>query len=199
MTNLGRHSVLGAGLLGLMLVVSACGSSTFRADVNRFHQLSAPNGEGAIIVAAEGIESGIEFNTYAELIGARLEGLGYNAAGSNQPDIIVTLAYAALPDPSYRPSSGPTIGIGIGGFGSNVGGGVSTTVDLGDNDTIYHRHVLTLLMDNAASGERLYEGSAQGYAQGANLPSVMPLLVEALFEGWPGASGSTNTVKIETE
>ena len=71
MTYLSKHSVLGAGLLGLMLVVSACASSTFRADVNRFHQLSAPNGEGATIIAAEGIESGIEFNTYAEMIGAK--------------------------------------------------------------------------------------------------------------------------------
>jgi len=31
------------------------------------------------------------------------------------------------------------------------------------------------------------------------MPGVMPLLIEALFEGWPGASGTTNTVTIDTE
>lgn len=197
MKNLGKRSVLGAGLLGFLLILSACASSAFKAEVNRFHQLSAPEGEAAIIVPAEGNEGGLEFNSYAGMIGARLDGLGYHSAAGADPDIVVTIGYGAVPDPNYRPSSEPTLGIGIGGYGSHVGGGVSTSVDLSDSSQVYHRHFLTLLIDDAKTGARLYEGSANGYAKGANMPGVMPLLIEALFEGWPGASGTTNTVTID--
>ncbi len=202
MKNLGKRSVLGAGLLGFLLMLSACASSGFKAEVSQFHQLGAPAnpaGEGLIIVPAEGIDGGLEFTNYAGMIGARLDVLGYHAAADAEPEIVVTLGYAALPDPGYRPRSGPTIGIGFGGYGSNVGGSVGTTVDLSDNSTMYHRHFLTLVIDDAKTGERLYEGRASGHAKGANMPGVMPLLIEALFRDWPGISGATTTVKLETQ
>ena len=193
--NICRTSGLGL----LVLLLAACGTTGFRTEVSRFHQLPAPSGEAAIIVPAENIEEGIEFNTYANLVGDRLDALGYRAAVGASPDIIVTLGYGATADPSYRPPSGPRLGIGIGGYGSHVGGGVSTSVDLSDRDLIYNLHYISLVITEAETGARLYEGSARGYAAGSQLPELMPLLIEALFQDWPGLSGATTTVKFDPQ
>ncbi|MEE8206068.1 MAG: DUF4136 domain-containing protein, partial [Nitrospinaceae bacterium] len=95
--------------------------------------------------------------------------------------------------------SGPMLGFGIGGYGSHVGGGVSTSVDLSDRDIIYHLHYISLEITEAKTGARLYEGSARGYAAGSRLPKLMPVLIEALFQDWPGPSGATTTVKFDPQ
>lgn len=187
-------------ILGLLvLLLGACGSTGFRAEVSRFHQLPAPSGEAAAIVPAQDIVEGIEFNAYANQVGARLDALGYRAAAGEPPDLIVTLGYGATADPGYRPRSGPTIGFGIGGYGSHVGGGVSTAVNLSGRDRVYYLHYISLVITEAETGTRLYEGSAQGYAEGSQLPELMPVLIEALFQDWPGPSGATTTVKFDRQ
>ena len=190
---------VGVMLAGLLLMLSACASNSFKAEVSRFHQLPPPGGEVTVIVPAEGVLDSLEFNTYARPIAARLDFLGYREAAGVEPEIIATLGYAAMPDPGYRPPSGPTIGIGVGSFGRHVGGGVSTTVDLSDTKAVYYRYFLSLVLTDAKTGERLYEGSVTGYAKGPNLPGVMPLLTEALFQDWPGPSGTTTIVKIDPQ
>jgi len=180
-------------------MLGACGTSGFRAEVKRFHQLPPPAEETLQIVPAANLDAGIEFNSYAEQVGERLGALGYRSALEGAPDLVVTLDYRARPDPSYRPAAGPMVGFGIGGYGSHVGGGLSTAVDLSDSDRIYHLHTVSLVIAEADGGNRLYEGSAGGYALGSQLPQVMPLLIEALFRDWPGASGTSNTVKLDNQ
>ena len=92
------------------------------------------------------------------------------------------------------------MGIGVGGFGGNVGGSVSTSVGLGENrgETVYARRV-SLVLEDATSGERLYEGRAVSVGKSGDLARVMPHLLEALFDNFPGTSGTSNEFKKKIE
>ncbi|MCH8173339.1 MAG: hypothetical protein IIA70_08555 [Proteobacteria bacterium] len=91
-------------ILGLLvLLLGACGSTGFRAEVSRFHQLPAPSGEAAEIVPGKDIVEGIEFNAYANLVGARLDALGYRATAGEPPDLIVTLGESEAASPLRSP------------------------------------------------------------------------------------------------
>ena len=183
-------------VLGLML--SACSTSGFRADVSRFHQLAPASGESFQVIPGANVEDGIEFKSYLGLLVDRLGTAGYQPSFTAPPQYQMFLDYGSRADPNYRPRSGPTIGIGIGGFGSHVGGGVGTTIDTSDNDGIYYLHSVNLVINDAKTGQRLYEGTASGYGKGG-INNVMPYLLDALFADFPGPSGTTNTVKLDTQ
>ena len=183
----------------LALAISACSTSGFRAEVSRFHQLTAPAGETFGITPGANVEDGIEYKSYLGLLVERLSAQGYAPALSAEGDYQVFLDYGSRPDPGYRPPSGPVIGIGVGGFGSHVGGGVSTAIDTSDTDAIYFLHSVNVVINDAGTGQRLYEGTAAGHGKGSAIAPYMRLLLDALFQGFPGASGTTNTVKLDSE
>lgn len=56
-----------------------------------------------------------------------------------------------------------------------------------------------LKIDNAATGERLFEGSAQAVSQSNRLQYLVPNLVEAMFTDFPGNSGETVRISIAPE
>lgn len=178
-------------------ILAACAASGPRVEVTRFHELDVPRGERFLIEAEAGIEPGLEFENYAAQLAQYMIDYGYTPTGERPPQIIATLGYDAQPDPNYYAGGGPYLGFGVGGFGSHVGGSVSTTVDMGGDDDIYYRHTVTLRLREGGSGKRIYEGSATGYTRGEYWPGMMPRLLRALFMNWPGESGTTERVKLE--
>lgn len=184
-------------LSGLALAALAgCASRGFEAEVTRFHQMAAPAGQTVAVEPAEQMQQTVGLGAFTALIAERLERAGYRRAANAEPDIRAKVAFGSQPAPGYRAGSGARLGIGIGGFGSHVGGGVSTSVPLEDRD-IYHRHWLSLVLEDAHTGRRLFEGTSTGYAQGPDPFPVMPLLADALFEAFPGRSGETVTVEFD--
>lgn len=195
-TTLIRPIVLALSTLAL-LALAGCASRGFEAEVTRFHQMAVPSGQKVAVEPAEEMQQRqIGFGAFAGLIAERLEREGYRRARGGEPDIVATVAYGSEPAPGYRAGSGPRLGIGFGGFGSRVGGGVSTSVPL-DNPDLYYRHWLSLVLADARTGRRLFEGTSSGFAKGPDMLSVMPLLADALFQAFPGQSGETITVKFD--
>lgn len=75
--------------------VSACAAPGFRAEVSRFQQMPAPQGQSFFVVAQdEGNAGGLEFAHYASLVADQLARVGYRpAATADGADFIVKLGY----------------------------------------------------------------------------------------------------------
>jgi hypothetical protein len=68
----------------LLLTLAAC-ATPFKADVSRFQQMPAPQGQTFTVKAADPVnEGGIEFGQYAAMVSAEMTKAGYipAAAGS---------------------------------------------------------------------------------------------------------------------
>lgn len=183
-------------VLAPALALAGCAAPGFRAEVTRFHDLGAPGGERVRIIPAEGIQEGLEFETYAAQLAQYFVNYGYLPAEGNPPRIIATFGYEARPDPNFSASTGPVVGIGFGGYGNHVGGSMSTTIDTAEEDRLYYRHTIRLVMTDAGTGKQIFEGTATGFERGEYWPAMMPKLLMALFSDWPGQSGETIKVKL---
>lgn len=183
--------------LALTFLLGACTAPGFRAEVTRFHEIDEPRGERIAIQPAEGLEAGLEFQNYAAQLEQYFASYGYLPVQDGAPQLSATFGYFAEADPNYYRASGPVLGIGFGGGGRHVGGSVASAVDLsGDGDEIFFRHTITLVISEAGSGKRIYEGSASGHTRGEYMPGMMPKLLAALFINWPGPSGTTEIIKL---
>ena len=178
----------------------AC-SASINADVTRFHQLTGAAGERVVIRPAEPARAdGLEFNRYADMVGAKLAAYGFAPpqAGTD-PDVVAVLDWNVVETSSLRESESPVaVGVGVGGGsrGSGVGVGVSTGFNLAGAPRPTYIRRLSLTLTRTADGVRLFEGRVASRGDDNDMLAVMPYLVNALFKNFPGASGETITMKL---
>lgn len=184
------------------LIVSGC-ASKFTADVTRFNDLPPPAGETVQIVGKDPLlERGLEFASFANLVGAALERQGYRPpVAGEQADIVAAIAYGVGPgrQPLRGEGGGTSVGVGVGGgSGGGLGVGLGAAFDLsgGGKDPVHVRS-LTLELTRVADDRRLFEGRAISEGRNNDLGSVMPYLVEALFKDFPGQNGETIEVRLD--
>lgn len=186
---------------GLTLLVAACTSSAFKADITRFHDQSVTNylGHSVTIRPIDGMAGNLEFSSYAAIVGQKLGELGFRPAGNEAPDIVAEMAYLFTPIATAS-RSGANVSIGAGSFGrrSSIGGGVSFPVGESGQKTAYSRRLELVLIDQE-SGARIWEGRALSEGMNADPQAIIPLLAEALLNEFPGPSGQTITVKIDPD
>ena len=200
----------------LLASLAAC-ASPFRADVSRFEsRLPAPQGQSFAVVADDpSLAGGLEFSLYADRVEEQMRELGYTEAASPEAaSLLVRFDYGVdngrtrvrstgFRDPFYSPW------YGFGGFyrpryyggwaygwhdpffGGYGGGGIRS-------DTVYTSGI-ELKIDDAASGQRLFEGDAQAVSTSNRLQYLVPNLVEAMFTDFPGNSGETVRISIAPE
>ena len=215
-------------LVPLALAGLAACASPFKADVSRFEsQLPAPNGQTFTVVAEDpALTGGIEFRNYAQLVADHLASLGYrpvNEAG--QADLLVRFDYGVdngrervrstglgYRDPFYNSWYGyqPVVFRGRDGNPrvayvrsySPWGYGWNDSFFGGGRD-VYSYTVYTsgieLKIDDARSGQRLFEGNAQAASTSNRLQYLVPNLVEAMFTDFPGNSGETVRISVAPE
>jgi hypothetical protein len=202
-----------------LLALGAC-ATPFKADVSRFQELPAPQGQTFAIKAADPANTGgIEFGQYASLIATELQEIGYVPASGGAADMTVTLDYAVdggkertivRSDPFYDPYWG------FGGYyrpyvvrtrrGARyitgyydpfLYSGFNRGYDV-DNFTVYTAN-LDMKIDRNNDGKRLFEGKAEAKSRSNKLPYLVPNLVEAMFTGFPGNSGETVRISVAPE
>ena len=219
--NRGRLFKLAAVPL-LLASLAAC-ATPFKADVSRFQtQLPAPQGQSFAVVADDpALAGGLEFSRYADLVEAQMERLGYAQAPSPEAaTLLVRFDYGVdngrervrstgFTDPFwnswygyrpvyYRTRSGhiravyPARTWGYGFYDPWFGGNEIQSY------TVYTSGI-DLKIDNAATGQRLFEGKAQAVSSSNRLPYLVPNLVEAMFTDFPGNSGETVRISIAPE
>lgn len=202
--------------------LAAC-ATPFRAEVSRFQQMPAPMGQSFAIEARdERDRGGLEFNHYAQLVAAELTRIGYRpAAPGEAPEFLVRLDYGVdngreriVSDPfGYDPFWGP--GWGRAGFYGRpvivrTRGGyryVQGFYDpflfgprFGDYGNVRSYTIYTsgldMTIERRATGERLFEGSAEAVSRNNDLTVLVPNLVEAMFTGFPGNSGEKVRITV---
>ena len=216
--SLTRKILTAAAPLAL-LGVAAC-TTPFSANVSRFQQLPAPQGQTFRVVAGDPkLEGGLEFSQYASLVADRLEQVGYvEAAPGARADLRVSLDYG-VDNGREKIRSSPGFGYAPGWFGPGWGWGWHRPyrwsrfgyiygwhdpflwgpgyTDI-DSYTVYTSE-LDMTIERASDGQRLFEGSAEAVSRTNNLTYLVPNLVDAMFTGFPGNSGETVRITVRQE
>ena len=199
-----------------LVTVSAC-AAPFQAQVSRFQQLPAPQGQSFAIVADNPrLAGGLEFSQYADLVARRLAGYGYSQAASPaDANLIVHLDYSVDKGrdrlrtvPGFGPRFGLRFGYGTGwgpyrpywGYGHRawVYGFddpflYGSSYDEVESYTVYQSE-LDMRIERKNGGQRVFEGTAKAMSSDNDLTGLVPNLIEAMFTNFPGNSGQT--VKI---
>ncbi|MGB3472058.1 MAG: DUF4136 domain-containing protein [Erythrobacter sp.] len=198
--------------LTLVAGLSAC-ATPFKADVSRFAaQLPAPSGQTFAVVAEDPkLAGGLEFGLYADEVAAEMTRLGYTQAASPEAaNLLVRFDYGVDNGRERVRTTGGGFGAGgfgpwggFGGFGfrRNFAFGFYDPFLAGPNVRSYTVYTgdIDLKIDNAATGERLFEGRAESASRSNRLQTIVPNLVDALFTDFPGNSGETLRITIRED
>ena len=200
----------------LLLAGLGAGCTTIlSAQVTSFHRSGETfSGKRFEIVPDDRQRGQLEFDAYARQVGAALAAQGLVPAQQGSAQLRVRIDYAvdapravAYEQPVYgyanvgpvwglRPHYGPggvvyqswgwSYPLAWGVVGSSVG------------QYRVWRHRLEVRIEEAsADAPKLFEGSASSSSRTDALPTLMPVLVHALFEKFPGPNGETRTVDVE--
>lgn len=202
--------------IAMVVGVSACSTTPFKADVSRFTTpLPAPQGQTFAVVADDPkLAGGLEFALYADMVAKQMEQLGYaRAASPDAANLLVRFDYG-VDSGRERVRTTPGAGVGFadpffgpwgrfGGFGYNRGWALGFYDPfLAGPDvrsyTIYTSGI-DLKIDRAADGQRLFEGKAEAVSRSNRLPNLVPNLVEAIFTDFPGNSGEAVRITIRDD
>jgi len=198
-------------LLGLL---SGC-ASLLRSQVVVFHQLPKdPSSTTYVMIPFKEQEGSLEHKAYEDAVRQELNAKGLRETAVDQAQVAVFLSYA-IDTGREVVSSYPIIGqTGVsssstqgtiqsyGSYGTYSGtttytptyGVVGTGVTSG---TEYTRILKLDIVDKQALAQgnikKLYEGKVVSTGSSSQLATVLPTMVKALFEDFPGQSGSTRT------
>lgn len=194
-----RKIMLAVTLGGLMLAGCATQPET---RVTRFH-LGGPIAPGQITVEplVPADRNSVEFQTYADAVGEQLARLGFTEApGLSRSEQVAAIAVERGTRESLARRSPVTVGIGGGsyGWGGGVGGGISFPIGHRRSNQIVATRLIVQIK-RRSEGTVIWEGRAETAAP-AGSPAAQPVatvrrLAAALFQGFPGESGRTITVK----
>jgi hypothetical protein len=206
-----RFAALGLTLGGALALAGCDTTGGGPVQVTRFH-LAVPIAPGSFTIdtmPAAGPGSpmapdGLELATYSDVVAGELSHYGFSRAATPanaELAVAVTLDRGSRPDMRQSGSS-VSFGIGGGSFGrhSAVGGGVGTTVPIGQNK---ERFIIGTRMmvqiKRRSDGTVIWEGrgmtEAKGQSPDASPQAAVAKLAHAVFLGFPGESGRTITVK----
>jgi hypothetical protein len=192
-------------LVGLSaLLLTAC-ASFFEGEVTTFHQWKHPHGETIRITPLDERKLGsLEFRQYAGLVAERLRQIGYSVVGDDQPcDYVAWMDYAidsgrtevqSWPDHAVRYHF--SYGYYYDPFYYGAWYGPPEVYSY----TVYTRSLsLVIRAAEDGPGEVLYEGRVHSVGRSHRLEEIMPYMVTAMFTNFPGESGLTKIVTIETD
>jgi hypothetical protein len=211
-----------ASLLFAALLVSGC-TSVIRGDVVTYHDGPMPAGETIRVVAANPANQGsLEFRSYVTMINEQLRRVGYQPTDDDNAQLLAVVDYSVAPDSTSvtanRSQNAVRYGFSYGrfydpfyfgasnywgpnywgpGWGPGYFGGGYWGPDTYTSRTGYLRTLLINIERNDQDRERLFEGHVQSSGAQNLLPQVMPYLITAMFQNYPGENGVTKVVTIE--
>lgn len=200
-------------LVAAALALGGCATAVPPVEVTRFHSNavsgwaagtryvvdSAPLADAASMAGAGASQASLEWNSYRRAVEhqLQLQGLVAAAEGASAP-LKVRIGFDRAERASLARRSPVSVGVGgsTGSYGSGVGLGVG--INLGGGPKATQDLQLSVRIDDAATGQAVWEGRALT-AVPAKAPAAQPSLAaaklaEALFKDFPGESGRTITV-----
>jgi len=195
-------------MVGAALALAGCAAQMPETRVTRFH-LGQPIARGQITVEPRDptVAKDLEFQNYARIVRSELDRIGFGIAPDLAKSELVAVTEVSR---SWRPAGEArrsSLSIGVGGGsgggwhgGSSVGVGGSVSFPIGRPKQ--NMDVLTQLsvqLKRRSEGTVIWEGRAESVARDgtpqASPEAAVARLAAALFEGFPGRSGETITVK----
>ncbi|WP_066968016.1 DUF4136 domain-containing protein [Rhizorhabdus dicambivorans] len=203
-----RHLLSRTLLIGTALALAGCQSAMPETRVTRFHlgQPIAP-GEVAVEPRDPTLAKDLEFQSYARIVQGELARVGFGLAPDLPRSELVAVTEVRR---SWRPAgsaggSSVSIGLGTGSGGGWHGGtsvGVGGAVSFPIGKPKQRMDVLTQLsvqLKRRSEGTVIWEGRAESAVRdgtpAASPEAAVARLAAALFQGFPGRSGETITVK----
>lgn len=199
------------------LLLNGC-SAFIVSDVTVFHEIpeSFPGTTYAVIPFKEQ-QNSLEHRNYELSVKRELSSRGFSEVPAEDADIVIFITYG-IDDGKQVVESYPIFGktgvsssyttgslYSYGRYGNYsgtttytptygvVGTGVSTS-------TVYTRYFKLEILDKDALAKKqiikLYEGKVESKGGVGHLPVVLPYMIKALFEDFPGKSGSTRRSKL---
>lgn len=193
------RSILSWAMASLLL--SGCASVANRVEATRFH-LGQEIERGSIRVAPSdpALADSLETRKYAEVIGQEIALAGFRATDAGDTGQVLLFTVKRTVRDAGAARSPVTIGIGGGTGGGGFGVGVGTSFPVG---TPTARQLVTSELNLRIRRQRdntvVWEGRAVTEAvattASADPRTAVARLTRALFQGFPGESGKTITVK----
>jgi hypothetical protein len=203
-----------------VVALSAC-AEQINTTVSRYQAMPAPQGQTFYVVPGGGMANngGLEFQRYAGIVAQQLQARGYAPASSPQSaNMIVQFGYGVdrgqvryTSDPYgygrfgfgglYSPGWGfyrPRFGWGFGG-GYLWGWDDPFWYGSGTDSYVEYHSQIDLHIRQAGTNAPLFDGRAQARSETNRLDVVIPSLVDAMFTGFPGRSGETVKITIQTK
>lgn len=205
-------------LLAISFALLGGCANIFVSDVSVFHEIPS-NFSGATyaVIPFKEQQGSLEHKSYKLAVERELSAKGLKAVPVESADIVVFMTYG-IDDGKQVVGSYPIFGqtgvassytsgsvYSYGRFG-NYAGSTTYTPTYGvigtgvSTDTEYTRYFKLELMDKHALEKnqinKLYEGKVVSKGSSGQLSVVMPYMVKALFEDFPGKSGSTRRSRI---
>lgn len=189
-----------AALAGLVALAACAGTSGRMAgtEVTRFH-LGAPIPNTQIAIEpADPARGGLEFQTYAAIVGEELARLGYAPTSLESSELVAIVDVERGMRELVARRSPFSIGIGGGTGGGGVGVGAGASIPVGGSGA---REVavtqLSVGIKRRSEGTMVWEGRAvrEDAAGEADPAMAVRRLASALFQDFPGESGATIIVE----
>ncbi len=180
MNRIGKVAVV-AVLGAAMAACTTTGGGSRPVDVTRYH-LGTPVPSGSVMIEPADLNQNIdpEYRIYADAVAAEVSRIGFRAVPPTPSDYIAAVRFRR--GPAGVIDQRPPVSVGLGGGPRSVSG-IELSVQIrrrGDNTTVWEGRAVSQVVDRSDA------------AQPAALATKM---ASALFQGFPGQSGITTTVK----
>lgn len=209
------RSVFASIVVAAMFLLSGC-STTIQSQVTAFHQWpSGMAGKTFSFQRSAEEENSLEYQHYEDQIKIALEqqGLSHSAAGRPSEltvDVdagqtvrdVTVIEPAADPfwygSPFYGPAFGP---FGYYGYYGGIHPFLYDPWPIRQREVRYplYQRRLHMTIRQAGGGKKLYEGTATSQGKTAELTKIMPYLIDALFQEFPGPSGVPRQVTVRLD
>lgn len=195
-------------VLAALTLLGGCAGQV-ETEVTRFHEGRLPAGETFAVQPMNAEKRGPEFRQYADMIAREFSAYGYQRTDSGTPDLTLAIDYS-VSEGRTKIDSRP--GFGYPHYSYHVGFAhhpfsyahfhpYHYSGYLGPD--VYSRTVYTRKLEmkivNTAKDQIAFEGRAISEGPKQEISLIMPYLVESMFRDFPGASGTTKVVAIETK
>lgn len=181
-------------LLVMVLFLAGCTTPVLRTDVTRFHTLDAAPAPTSFTIIPDPEQVGsLEFQDYAAKVADALAAKGWRpVAAGGGADAIVTVHWGVDSPVTVAWQSPAPMGWGPRPYWGDPFPAWETRTQ-----TTYPRWLTVQITDAHASGRKvLFEGRAVADGNRREIAPAMPALVQALFTGFPGTSGSTVRITV---
>lgn len=196
----------GIWLAAALLSLGGC-ASTLSARVTTYQQWPVgAQGEYYRIVPGPNQSDNLQFGAFSDMLRAAIGPTGLREAVQGaearfevriEYDNPVRQVWVQRYDDAYLYPGWPAFGGYYGGWG-RWGGGVFYTPRVVNVPVDVYRNTLTVtLFDLFADGQEVYRATAVNNSRDESLDAVMPYLMQAIFDDFPGNNGQVREVRYE--